>query len=190
MSLVNDALKKARHLAPPNRSPARPNMRPVDTRVGSSGSAGFWLLILLIAVVTASGSFLWQWIRVGDATTVRARALPSPPVVPSVPVVAQPTVPVPIAPAVPAQVTDSQTNLVSAPVVEVTNAPVVEPAKPVAPAYKLQSVFYRPDRPEAVINGKTVGVGSMLGDAKVLSITQESVSLLTADGKINLLVLP
>jgi hypothetical protein len=60
-----------------------------------------------------------------------------------------------------------------------TTAPVVvadaTPPKPTLP--KLQGIFYRPERPSAVINGKNVYIGSRVAEFQVLAITQENVTI-------------
>jgi hypothetical protein len=58
--------------------------------------------------------------------------------------------------------------------------------KPVLP--KLQGIFYRPDRPEAIIDGKTVLVGDRVGEFRVLAISRDDVTLAGA-GQTNVLSL-
>jgi hypothetical protein len=56
--------------------------------------------------------------------------------------------------------------------------PVVEPAKPAAfPAVRVQGIYFRPERPSALINGKTYFIGERVQDAKVVAITRDSVLL-------------
>jgi len=42
---------------------------------------------------------------------------------------------------------------------------------------KLQGIFWRPSRPSAVINSKTLFKGDRIDNARVLAIDQESVTL-------------
>jgi len=67
----------------------------------------------------------------------------------------------------------------SAPIDSATNAPVAtaDPTPPKPPLPKLQGIFYRPERPSAVINGKTAFIGSRIGEYQILAITQESVTI-------------
>jgi len=190
MSLVNDALKRARKLAPPDRPAAGPRPGRLVAANESGASGSFWVVILLLAVLAVSGSLLYQWFRVGNVLVVRSRQAPQKLSVTAAPVV---NPPVPIAPATPTPLVPSsisQSNAVAAPPATEAKALAVEIPKPVPPLYKLEAVFYRPASPEAVINGKTVAVGDKLGEAVVQAITSESVSLLTADGKTTVLVLP
>jgi len=61
-----------------------------------------------------------------------------------------------------------------------TNAlpPVVQPVKPVTfPAVRVQGIYYRPERPSALINRKTYFIGDQVQDAKVVAITRDTVLL-------------
>ncbi|HKQ39762.1 MAG TPA: hypothetical protein VJ063_16915, partial [Verrucomicrobiae bacterium] len=71
-------------------------------------------------------------------------------------------------------------------VVHVTN--LVTPSPP-PPAYKLQGIYWRPTKPAAVVNGKTVYVGDRVDSARVTAIDQEGVTLLV-EGKPKVLSLP
>jgi hypothetical protein len=67
--------------------------------------------------------------------------------------------------------------------------PNPEPPKTVTP--KLQGIFYNPSRPAAVVNGKTVYVGSRAGEARdflVLEISRQSVTVANGS-QTNVLVL-
>jgi len=50
-----------------------------------------------------------------------------------------------------------------------------DPAKPATP--KLQGIFYNPSRPSAVVNGRSVSIGSTVGEFRVLAITPEFVTI-------------
>ena len=51
------------------------------------------------------------------------------------------------------------------------------PPKPEFPALQLQGIFYRPSKPSAVINGRTLGVGDQLGGVKILAIEPQAVKV-------------
>jgi hypothetical protein len=53
----------------------------------------------------------------------------------------------------------------------------------------LQGIYWRPFKPSAVVNGKTLDVGDRLEQARVTAIDQQSVTL-TVDGKSKVLQLP
>jgi hypothetical protein len=52
-----------------------------------------------------------------------------------------------------------------------------EPPKPLVP--RLQAVFYHPVRPSAMISGKSVFVGSKVGEFRVVAITRDSATLVS-----------
>jgi hypothetical protein len=54
---------------------------------------------------------------------------------------------------------------------------------------KLQGIFYRPERPAALLNGRTVLVGGTRGEYRVVAISQQSVTVVRA-GQTNVLNMP
>jgi len=75
---------------------------------------------------------------------------------------------------------------VIAPVGATNVAAVVPEPQPALP--KLQGIVYRPDRPSALLNGKTVLIGGRSGDFLVVAITQQAVTVVRA-GQTNVLML-
>jgi hypothetical protein len=69
-----------------------------------------------------------------------------------------------------------------APVEAGTNPPTitvaVEPPKPLVP--KLQGISFHPTRPLAVVNDRTVVIGDRVGGFRVVAITRNSVTLISA----------
>jgi hypothetical protein len=51
----------------------------------------------------------------------------------------------------------------------------------------LQGIFFSGKNTSALINGKSVIVGGRIGDARVVAITRESATIITAAGQTNLL---
>lgn len=105
-----------------------------------------------------------------------------------------PTEPTPAANPGPASPTSATNSVSSAPPPSAVPAPGVVEAVPVAtpasPALpKLQGIFYRPDRPSALLNGRTVFVGGRSGEFQVVAISQETVTVVRA-GETNVLRLP
>jgi hypothetical protein len=72
----------------------------------------------------------------------------------------------------------------SVPAVVVAGGP---PAPPPLP--RLQGIFYRADRPTAVLDGRTVYVGKSVGDCLVVGITRQQVKVVRA-GQTNVLEMP
>ena|SRR2546430_13063759 len=54
----------------------------------------------------------------------------------------------------------------------------IEPPKPAAP--RLQALLYHPAHPSAVINGKTVFPGDKVGELRIVAITRDSVRLVSS----------
>jgi hypothetical protein len=79
-----------------------------------------------------------------------------------------------------------------APKVEVAAAPAPDPPKlraPVSfPALKMQGVFFRKDRPFAIINGDSYTMGDHVGDVTVKTIDRKSV-VVELSGELKLLTL-
>lgn len=188
MSLINDALKQAKAAQPVKAAPA---LKAVEREQRSRGP-GLLLPALIVVILLMAALLLWQWFsKSGSAElTVRARTAPE---VSSVPkpepvhqVIASPVQ----APAM-ASVPVSNTAVAATPKADVAvSAPDVtntvataEPAKPEPPAYKLQSIFFSPKNPSAVISGKMVSVGEKVKGAQVISIKKESVTIVTPTGE-------
>lgn len=187
MSLVNDALKRAKQ-AQPNAAPPPdlPAMRPDFSPRPKQGNR--FVLPALVGVIFLMGVLLlWQWSRSGNAPTpVRARTIPEtaqsspPPAIAPIPPIA-PTTPVSTPPPVPPA---PATKIAAAP------APVAAPAPPPVPTYKLQSIFYTRKNPSAVINGKLLQIGDRIGEARVKLIEKDAVTVVTLKGETKVLELP
>jgi len=211
MSLINDALKRARQAQPIATAPPGQPMTPATYRRPAQWPI-LLVPLLLIGVVAVATWFFWQAANasrqaLAQPPMLRAQARENPrPAVMSVPVVspipANQTSPAPELPqqspvAVPAltpanpaggavqdQTTASPVASAASPVTHVP-APV-EPPKP-APL-KLKAIIYRPDNPSVLINNKTLFLGDKIGDSRVIDITQSSVKLL-CQGQTNVLTL-
>jgi hypothetical protein len=205
MSLINEALKKARQaqVQPVAQTAATPALRPVDPARHADNGGGLWLPILIAVTLITSGALLWQWFASGRVETVRARSTPAAavPVPASVPLPASPTVataPTPAPPSRPIQIPpiapdakqDSTNAVVATPEPPPATNAVVVAEVPKAPVYKLQGIFYRPKNPSAVIDGKLVFAGSRVSNAHVLLIEKDAVTIVTSEGQTNLLELP
>jgi hypothetical protein len=207
MSLINDALKRARQAQKENPAPppALP-FRPAETSRSRNSGLSLPMIVGLVVVVALAGllaALAWQK-RAPALPVAAARqpgASPSPASTPSrtatsagsVP--AEPTASVP-APPEPAPAAESpapsntgpgpgvppaapgSTNSSAAADAATNGTVVAADLTPPKPAPpKLQGIFYRPGRPSAVINGKNVFIGSRVGEFQVLAITQESVTI-------------
>jgi len=197
MSLINDALKRAKqaqqeHATPPPDLPFKA-AEPLQQR--SSGLPLLPVAALIVAVLLG-GVFIFIALQKRNAgpQVVNATQTELSPA-PTLTSAATPTSanPAPGVSGQPATTTTTATPTTSvsqdtAPNLTADSSPastpdapvavVPEPPKPVVP--KLQGIFYNPNRPAAVMNGKTVYVGSRAGDARdflVLAISRESVTV-------------
>ena len=190
MSLINDALKRAKQAQSPAPPPSTPHLhfRPVEP--GQTVRHGFGLMFpVALALVALLILFLvWELAQTNAATkqpgssrpselVARAASRPSTPATPAV------------SPALPATPTTSE-SAPAAPVVATTDSKVTDdapaPAKP-APL-RLQAIVFDPAHPSAMINGKTVFIGEKVGEFRVGAISRNSATLINA-GQTNILEL-
>jgi len=194
MSLINDALKRAKqaHTENPSPTPDLP-FRPADPAHARTPGVPMLPLGLLAATVLLGGGLILLALLKRDAPQVvhatPADATTAPASSPDLaaPVTSTPAA-VPVVQSPTAAKVDSPAPTGSTPEVSVAT-PVPEPPKPVPP--KLQGIFYNPTKPAAVVGGKSVYVGSRVGEARdflVLEITRESVTVANGS-QTNVLVL-
>lgn len=188
MSLINDALKRARKAQQDNPPPVPPlQLRPAEPQAPRSAVPLVLVLLALVLVVIAGGLLVWTFAK-QSAPVLRVDARTMTP--PAPPVVEAPKTETPpaTAEAVTPQNPESQTPVVvvSAPATDETlpgqpdtnGLPVaasVEPPKPAA--LKLQAILYNPIRPSAILSGKTVFLGDRVGEFRLLAVTPESVTI-------------
>lgn len=158
MSLINDALKRAREQQKerPNPPPSGLPLQPVEQRRGSGGAGGLVYPALLLITLALAGWFFWQWARSartqspGVVTAAQdhptrgtpANAAPAP----SSPQTASSPAPAPSHPVV--QVSTTLVSRTPAPRVEAAPAPVLA----AAPAQPAPSVPVTPvPQPPAVV---------------------------------------
>jgi hypothetical protein len=182
MSLINDALKRARQAQQPHAPDApqlRVQFRPVEpAQQPKKKNTAVWTAVVVVAVL-AIGFVFRQLTRENSSSAPKeAKAREIVPVNPITQETATPAAPTnaPIPNA--SELASHDTG---------TPAPVVDEA-PAKPAPKLQAVVFDPRRPSAIISGKSVFVGDRVGDLRVVAITRESVTLV-GGGQTNLLVL-
>ena len=179
MSLINDALKRARESQrndPPSGAPPLP---PVESPARSG--AGWILAAAAILFLAAVGVFLgpaWFGSKAPPTATAKtpemiapkpAEISPSPPAAPVTP---------------PALVTSPGASPTPA-----TNTNPPPAAVAVVQLPRLQGVIFNATRPLAIVNGKTVNVGDRVGDFQVKQILQNSVIVQRPDGSEETLVM-
>jgi hypothetical protein len=160
MSLINDALKRAKESQRSNPpSGARP-LPPVEST--ARGGTGWILAVAAVLFLAAVGLFFGPTLFGHKASTVAAAKTAK-------------TAETPPTPAEP----------VSAPV---TNTVPATPATSPPPAVsmeqlpRLQGVIFSATRPLAIVDGKTVNVGDRVGDFQVKQILKDSVVFQRPDG--------
>ena len=207
MSLVNDALRRAREVQRLTSPPPSPQMqyRPVEPTQHSRHNLGLIVPAALAVVALLALLFIWQMTPGRKAIGPQeVQALtPSaaqPPIVPQpaapmpevVAAAAQPSPPPPQPPAQTASATGvtnplavtAKTTPASPPEVkeqknEVTKSlAVTPPPAPNWPPLKLQAIAFNPKQPCVLINDTMLFVGEKLGDLRVVAIDRESATLM------------
>jgi hypothetical protein len=215
MSLINDALKRAKQAQQEAAPPPAPNLqlRPIEPAQYTRQGLGLIVPAALVVMALLLLLLVWQQNqRNGPAqpTEVQARTAR-----PAVPTAAPPAAPAVVASAPAAQpISDALPATSAIPAADptdalgslavsvssnqptalaadsgVTNTPAVtepQPPKPAPP--KLQAIVFSPIRPSVMINGKTLFIGDKLNGLRVTAIDQESVTLVGA-GQTNILTL-
>lgn len=188
MSLINDALKRARQaqqenppiapelefrpVEPGQQPPRRPALLFVGLTLVSVAILGLSSLLVYFVVQVEPAS-LQVAARVADRSVVRlAQAPTNPPVEP--PATNSPAEPTLATPAADLAELPDEPNTNGLPVV----AAIVEALKP-APL-KLQGIFFNPHNPSAVVAGRTVYLGDRVGGFRVMGISPVAVTLVSA----------
>jgi hypothetical protein len=202
MSLINDALKRAKAAQPPASAGPSVQFRPVEpSQQNRWSSRGILAVIAVILLVVAFAGVLITARKLqpsipaqAHSATSSAHSVEAPPQA-DVPALAPATtLPTPSAsvgqqsPAAPNQ-SASPSLVQQASVPEAANeaAPVeFVPSQPAPP--RLQGIVWTSTHPSAMINGKTVFVGDKFGDGRVTAITKDSATLV-ASGETNVLTL-
>lgn len=215
MSLINDALKRAKQAQQETAPPPAPNLQLRPVEPGQCTRQGIGLLVPAVLAVVALMLLLLVWQRSqqpgsGQPTEVHARAaMPAAPIA-EPPAEPAPAEPVPATEAIPAAPPAAPTEAmvdpgsvleaaavampaelpaVAAAGSEVPNVPaVVEAPPPRVSLPKLQAIIFSPTRPSVMLNGKTLFIGDRLNGLRVTAIDKESVTLVGAS-QTNVLVL-
>jgi hypothetical protein len=171
MSLINDALKRARDAQPQNPPSGAPSLPPVEPpqRDGPGWMlpVAFILALLVIACIFMGVALMKRPAQPVVAKTVET---PSPTPAPIQPVPTPIVAPAPAPAPVP----------VLAPPPVVTNSQPVTNAAP--PKLKVQGIIFDSKHPTAIMNGKSVNVGDSIGGFRVKAISPSSVQLQRPDG--------
>jgi hypothetical protein len=216
MSLINDALKRAREAqqqAPPPPS-SQLQFRPVEPSQHARHGLGLMLPAALAGVALLALLFVWQLSQKRNATgpgevkaiTARATQATTAPEAPMPPAVAAseptPTLapqpkplpepassPSPVTVPAVALATNAPATIATVQETEAPKAPALTPPPRPKPApLRLQAIVFSPTRPSAMVSGKTLFIGDKLGDYRVKAIDKGSLTLVGA-GLTNVLTL-
>jgi len=182
MSLINDALKRAKESQQPHHPSSAASLRTIEARPAERPYVSRMLLIVILLLLGSAFAFIGMAMtgrlakknlvlpQVAAVRPIAAVFAPSQPVKTAVPVVAV----APVAPVVPVQ-----TAPAPVPVSVVVAPVVVAPALPplVLPdTLHVQGVAYDPVRPWAIVSSRTVYVGDVVKGVRVMEITRNSVT--------------
>jgi hypothetical protein len=219
MSLINDALKRAKQaqLDAPRPTISGLHLRPVEPSQGLRQRIGLMLPAITLVAITLAALVGWRVFLKSNPAKSPSRISPAPAsdlaarpaeelVAKAAPAVNEaqpqpasaPSAGVEFPAAVPGSSTPASTpgtlpgaTIPSTPDGAVADSPVpaeTPPAPKTAPL-KLQGILFDPAHPAAMISGRTLFIGEKLGEWRVVSISQESATLVNA-GQTNFLALP
>ena len=177
MSLINDALKRAKAQQEDSADTPRVQFRPVEPakQQVKKNHTTIWIAVVIIAGLIIGFVFrqLARENKSAGPKEVKAREI-----VPANPI-----------PQGAATTTPAPKPVTQEPAVQDNGAAAhADPTSEAKPAPKLQAVVFDPKRPSAIISGKSVFVGDKFNDLRVVAINQESVTLV-GGGQTNVLVL-
>jgi hypothetical protein len=197
MSLINDALKRAKQAPPPptHSHSTQLHFRPVEEIKVARHGFGLMMPVAFALVALLVLFLAWELAQQNAATRqsdsahhseLVARAASPTTTPPLAPTPAPATPPPVVAETLPAAPHESEPptapqpseSAAATPAIADATPPVPEPPPaPAKPALRLQSIVFDPARPSAMINGKIVSVGDKVGDYHVGAITQTSATL-------------
>lgn len=187
MSLINDALKRAKQAQQEN-PPATPPLEFRAVEPGQSKSRRTTLLVVglslvIIALLGLAGSLVWFISQSKPAMLPVAARVADAPLAPlpkrepaAVTAVATTNV-VEIALAKPtSEIIErpDEPNTNGIPVI----ATIIEAVKP--PTLKLQGIFFNPSAPSVVVNGRTIYLGDRVGGFRLLAVSPVSATFASA----------
>ena len=198
MSLINDALKRAKDAQPPILSTSSPDgaMQPADHRP-YPGRLPIYFVPSVLAILCGACFFLWRgWNEQHRLTAsvrptiVKARELEAVPVLVESDATSDEQTPgIPAGRNFSLEDDSPKTAGLTASPSLATAAVLEDLPKFGGHSYKLQGIFYRTANPSAVINSKSVFVGDAISNSRVKAIDRQSVTL-ECEGETKVLTLP
>ena len=196
MSLINDALKRAKEAQPASRpAPEMETTMKLAPLPRTVGLPGYFMPVLLFIISGACWFLVKGWNSgspegtAGQPIPVMAREAAAMPAgegaelpIPENRQFALNDSPTPAAPVVGGGAASAASTTVESSAASAT----AESSQP--GTFKLQGIFYRPGDPSAVVNSTTVFVGDLIANARVKAIDKQSVTL-DCSGEIKVLTL-
>jgi hypothetical protein len=198
MSLINDALKRARQAKPPNPFDGQPvaPLQPVEYSARPNWIFRMVVGVLVLASLTGAGWFFAKWWSSGRESRGDVRVASGPTSAEPAKLDRYDRQPIKVSTNLivrtnPAAASRLETTLQSSSTVTPVTAPptngatvaaqtnLAAPPAPISPFadLKLQSIIYRDDKPAAVINGDMLFVGDEIRGARVTGIARSSVTV-------------
>lgn len=177
MSLINDALRKAKQQTAQPGPGLNLQLRPMDPSHEKPANSGLLLLAVFVAGLILAGAMVPLLFGNRKMQSAAIVVHPGSSASPSS-IVAEP-VPAAVSAQLPNTITRETTTGVmqsSSPDVPAALPPPVLKALPL----KLQGILFNASRPSAIINGKTVEVGNQVGEFRVVSISQSAAVLVSS----------
>jgi hypothetical protein len=178
MSLINEALKRAKQTQQENPPGAPPlEFRPVEAEQKMNRRTALLtvgLVLVIIAILGLGGALVWYVSQnKPEPLPVAARVADAP----LAPLPQNP--PTPIESVAAKSPVESSTKINEPNTNNVSTAEIaVEQIKPAPP--KLQGIFFNPSNPSAVVNGRTVYLGDRMNGFRVMGISPVAVTLVSA----------
>jgi len=177
MSLINDALKRARDSQPANPAPPAAGLPPLaPAGPVRPGGAGWVLALAAILFLAAAGLFIGQALfkhrNPPVALAETSPVAPNPAPAPAGPVSAPPAAGSNSAP---------ETAVEPSPAAPAANPPPTAGAEQLP---KVQGIIFNTAHPLAIVSGQTVGVGDRVGALQVKEILPNAVIFRRADGSL------
>jgi hypothetical protein len=177
MSLINDALKRAKQTqsAPP------PPLSPLPPAENKSSGGTKWILLLLILLLVIAASF-FIGIAMSRHLMMKADFAMSPT---EIPMAAPAATPIPPPNVEPVSNSVPEPKAVPVPITPVVPPPPANmnlPGTNAVAAFKIQGIVYDLKKPWAIISGKTVFVGDRVNGFQVKTISKNTVTLTDDDG--------
>jgi cytoskeletal protein RodZ len=186
MSLINDALKRAQQAQAQNPPPTPPlEFRAAEANAGSARRSTVMIVAVTLVVVLLlglTGTLIW-YVSQARAEKFRVAArtteVPMPPAAPEIPSVPPPEV---VPSSIPQFERPEEPNTNRVPV-SADAGEVVQPT-----VLKLQGIAFDPQKPSAIVNGRSLYLGDRVEKFRMVAISPVAVTLVS-DTETNVLSL-